>query len=147
MAKKKEVVKTEARPVGRPTDFKEEYTQKLIDYFSVKPYEEINGKLVASDIPTLAGFACLIGQHRETLRNWCEQSPEFFAAFQKAKEFQENWLAVNGNKGLINPAFGIFTAKNVTTWRDKREMELSGGLSNITDEEIDRKLAELESKS
>ena len=139
---KKELKKVEVLPIGRPTDYKPEFCQMMEQYFSVKPYEEKNGKQEASDIPTLAGFAVSIGVHRETLLNWCKIYPDFFDTFKRAKEYQENWLSINGNKGLINPAFSIFTAKNIINWRDKKDVEITGNVTNMTDEELERKLQE-----
>lgn len=104
---------------GRPTLYKERYCKDIIDYFSVKPYEKVGDDYCAADFPSFAGFASKIGVHRETLLNWCEEYQEFFDAYKRAKELQENFLIVNGNRGLINTAFGIFTAKNVLKWSDK----------------------------
>lgn len=125
--------------VGRPTDYKPEYCQAIIEYFSIEPYREVEREVVtksgqvatihvteATDFPSFAGFAAKIGHHRETLRNWCENEPEFFAAYKKAKELQENWLVTNGLKRLIDTAFGIFIAKNVTDMHDKQHLEHSG---------------------
>lgn len=127
----------ESKP-GQPTKYRSEYCKKLLDYFNIKPYETITRKItsktgnvmevtenVANDMPTLAGFAITIGIHRETLLNWTKDYPEFFDAYKMAKEYQENFLAVNGNRGLINPAFGIFTAKNLIGWKDKTEVSNS----------------------
>lgn len=124
------------RPNGRPSEYKPEYAEALIEYFSEAPYKEILKKIVtkdgdvvevpsveATDFKTLAGFAISIGVHSETLLNWSKQFPEFFDAYKRAKDFQQQFLAVNGNKGLINPAFSIFTAKNVLQWRDKQPDE------------------------
>ena len=130
---------------GQPSGYDIKYIQMLIDYFNVKPYKENNmGKLEASDFPTLAGFAVKIGFHRETLLNWSKEHPEFFDAYKRAKDYQENFLVVNGMKGLINPAFGIFTAKNVLNWRDKKEVEVSESpLSNVSEFDLDERIAKL----
>lgn len=122
----------ESKPPGRPTDYRPEYAQILIDYFSVEPYREImrqtitkSGDVIevpvneANDFPTLAGFAIKIGVCRDTLLEWSKVHPEFSGAYKRCKDYQENFLAINGNKGLINQPFGIFTAKNVIGWRDK----------------------------
>lgn len=130
--------------VGRPSLYEEKYCKEIIEYFSVAPYvEKIVKKItksgdvveipmdVPSDFPSFAGFACRIGVHRETLLNWCEVVPEFFDAYKRAKDFQENWLVVNGNKGLINPAFGIFTAKNVLKWTDRPPEDKQSSSTNV----------------
>lgn len=130
-------------PLGRPTKYDPSFCEEIILYFSVKPYfkkakavhdeygEEIEsneqGKVEVSDFPNFAGFAAQIGVHRETLLNWCDQHPDFFDAYKRAKELQENWLVVNGMAGNINTAFGIFIAKNVTDMRDNKELTIQGG--------------------
>ncbi len=124
---------------GRPSKFKEEYTQELIDYFKIEPYREVTKSVVtkqgdvvevtqpeANDFPTLAGFACKIKVHRDTLQEWSSVHEEFSVAYKMAKQYQEHFLATNGLKGLVNTAFGIFTAKNVIGWRDKSDLELTG---------------------
>lgn len=149
MAKKaKAIVRTVAEMkefknyMGQPTKYDPKYCDEIINYFDVKLYEEKNGREVASDIPTLAGFAAKLKVHRDTLHTWTKIYPQFADALRIAKEMQENWIAVNGNKGLINPAFAIFTAKNVLNWRDKKDVEITGNVTNMTDEELERKLQE-----
>jgi len=118
---------------GRPSKYKPEYIDAILEYFSVEPYEEktkrvaSQGKQIeidytdANDMPTFAGFACSIEVHRGTLHEWCRDYPEFYNAYKRAGELQENFLVINGLKSTINTAFGIFTAKNVLGWRDKVE--------------------------
>ncbi len=111
---------------GQPTKYKKEYAVKLLEYFGEPPYfqNEI-GKKEANDFPTLAGFAISIGVHRETILNWTKEHPEFFDAYKRAKDYQENFLVVNAMKGLIHPSFSIFTAKNILNWREKQEVEMN----------------------
>jgi len=160
MAKKK-VTHTKST-VGRPSDYDPKYVQMLLDYFDIKPYQEKTKKVLtggalveipfseASDFPTLAGFAVKIGKHRDTLHRWSEEHPEFSDAYKRAKDFQENYLAVNGNKGLIAPAFAIFTAKNVLGWRDKQPGEadviVNNNVSNLSDAELEARVQEKLSK-
>jgi hypothetical protein len=139
--------------LGRPSLFKPEFTQALLDYFDIDPYTEKVKQVVtksgdvldvktevASDFRTLAGFAVKIGVHRDTLHEWSKaknddgslKHPEFSDAYARAKDFQENYLAVNGNKGLIQPQFGMFTAKNVLGWREKQPGEEDKVNINLT---------------
>lgn len=131
-------------PRGRPSLFQDKYTEKLLEYFDREPYSEELKRIitksgdvievpmdVASDFPTLAGFAVSIGVHRDTLHEWANAKAEdgelkyqdFSDAYKRAKDFQENFIATNGMRGLVNPAFAIFTAKNVLGWRDKHPGE------------------------
>lgn len=120
--------------IGRPSLYKPEYCQAIVDYFDKDPYQKVNvvtghsdGKpitkteLKANDLPFLAGFAKSIGVNRDTVNEWAKHHPDFSVALKKAKELQEQMLATNGLHGLYNPTFAIFTAKNVAGWRDKVE--------------------------
>lgn len=133
---------------GRPAEYDPKFCQMLIDYFNLKPYTKNNfGKLEAQDFPSLAGFAVKIGVHRETLLNWSNLYPDFFDAYKRAKDYQENFLVVNGMRGLINPSFAIFTAKNVLNWRDKKEIETpEDPYAKLSDEELDERIAKLKDK-
>lgn len=122
---------------GRPSSYKTEYADELKAYFDV-PAQVVEGegddkKIKPSSLPTLAGFACKIGVHRETLLNWAEVHREFFDALKMAKEHQERILVENGLMGYYDKTFAIFTAKNLINWRDKQEVEHSGkiGLESI----------------
>lgn len=97
--------------------------------------------MVASDFPSFAGFAAKIKEHRGTIREWCEKFPEFDIAYKGAKELQENWMLINGNKGLVSTAFAIFTSKNVLGYRDKQADEVPTIVQNqitIPDEQLAR---------
>lgn len=142
---------------GRPTDYRPEYAVMLLAYFGVDldvPYIITADGPQARDFPSLAGFAAKIGVHRETLLNWSkdeEGKAEFAHAYRLAKDLQENFVIVNGNKGLLNTAFAIFTAKNVLGWRDRQpgETDVSVNVNNLAskpDDELDRRIAELERK-
>lgn len=145
----------EIRPVGRPSSYDPKYCDQLIEYFSEPPYKEILKKIVtkdgdvvevpaieATDFKSFAGFAVSIGTHRGTLNDWCNQHPEFADAYKRAKEYQEKFLTINGNKGLINPAFGIFTAKNVIDYRDKKDIEVKDTTprEKMSDEELEAEI-------
>lgn len=112
---------------GRPSGYKPEYAKMLEDYFNVPAQvideDEDGKKIKPSSLPTLAGFACKIGVHRETLLNWAENHQDFFDAFKMAKEHQERILVENGLMGYYDKTFAIFTAKNLINWRDKQEVE------------------------
>lgn len=132
----------ESRPIGRPSVYKPEYCQQLLDYFSEPPYQKIGGQNEASDFPSFAGFAIKIDVHRETLLEWTKIHPEFSGSYKKAKEYQENWLTTNGLKGLLNPAFGIFIMKNVTDYRDEKKVKVEDVTprEKMTDEELEAEI-------
>lgn len=142
---------SDEKPLGRPSLYKPEYCDQILDYFSVEPYEEKIKKVhtksgdvielpyeVAADFPSFAGFAAKIGVHRESLLNWTEQFPDFFDAYKRAKDLQENFILINGHKSLINTAFGIFTAKNVLGYRDKHPGEDDRTITHAGEVKVDR---------
>ncbi len=123
---------------GRPTKYDPQYSEDILEYFSVEPWREVpvvttykdgttkeDSKMVANDLPTFEGFARKIAVHRETLLNWLESYPEFFDAYKRAKDIQKDLLITNGLQGLYSAPFAIFTAKNITDMKDKTETEVT----------------------
>lgn len=110
-----------ARPgEGRPTKYKQEYCQQLIDH-------------MAQGL-SFESFAGVIGVHDETLRNWSTKYPEFFAArkigYAKNQVFWEK-LGLAGAAGKVdgfNSAAWIFNMKNRFRWRDRQEIEHGGSM-------------------
>lgn len=114
------------KKLGRPPEYKPEYVNALVHYFSdSEPEQNEYGEVKTKDFPTLAGFAVKVGVHRETLLEWSKDpnKPDFSDAYDRAKAFQENYLLVNGLKGKIAPLFGIFVAKSICGLRDKQPGE------------------------
>ena len=147
------------RGPGRPTIYKPEYAQMLIDYFNEPPYKKVKKQIVtgkgdvveidsieANDFKTLAGFAISIGVSKRALLDWIDVHEDFLRAYNRVKDFQEAYLATNGNKGLLQANFAIFTAKNVIDWRDKRDVELKGTVQSVADDQLDARIKELEEK-
>jgi hypothetical protein len=120
-------------PGGRPTKYRPEYCQQIVDYFDVPHVVKGDDGAVANDLPTLAGFAASIDVTRQTLLQWCTDHPEFSGAYQKAKDLAEAMWATNALQGRYQTAFAIFYGKNCFGYRDKQEVEHSGeiGLGQI----------------
>lgn len=143
---------------GRKPKYRDEFCDELIKYFSVEPYRVVTKKIVtkkgdvieiemdvANDTPTFAGFAAKIGVNRDTLLAWCKENQDFDYVYKLAKEYQENFLVVNGSKGLIPPAFAIFTLKNVAKWRDRQPDEhdtVVNNYNNLSDDQLETKINE-----
>lgn len=123
--------------MARPTLYDPTLCDQLDAYFAKEPWTEAERTIERRDgstvtemvrhpceLPTLAGFACQIGVHRDTLHEWTKIHPEFSDAIKRAKAHQERILVGNGLCGLYEGPFGIFTAKNVLGWRDKQDIDL-----------------------
>jgi len=140
--------KPEGYIFGRPTKYKREYCQQLIEYFNIQPYYErketitnlktkqkyYKYRTVANDLPSLVGFACKLGVTRDTLNEWANavnkdnklKHKDFSDAIKKAKEYQEYIWQTNSLKGLYNTAFTIFAGKNIFNWKEKSEITGKG---------------------
>lgn len=136
---------------GQPTKYKPEYCQQLINYFSIEPLEVIReqeitgtegGKYISRRLPQrfpwFEGFARKIGVHRNTLKNWCNEHPEFAEAYETAKDLQREFLVDIGLSGATSASFAIFTMKNVCGWRDERDLKLKKAKEegDIDDDEL-----------
>lgn len=152
---KKPPVKSSKQPEqpepGQPTKYKPEYCQQLIDYFSIEPLEIIReqeitdtegGKYISRRLPQrfpwFEGFARKIGVHRNTLKNWCAEHPEFAEAYETAKDLQREFIVDVALSGAAPPSFAIFTMKNVCGWRDERDLKLKKAKEegDIDDDEL-----------
>ena len=142
---------TEQPEPGQPTKYKSEYCQQLIDYFSIEPLEIIReqeiigsegGKYISRRLPQrfpwFEGFARKIGVHRNTLKNWCAEHPEFAEAYDTAKDLQREFIVDVALSGAAPPSFAIFTMKNVCGWRDERDLKLKKAKEedDIDDDEL-----------
>lgn len=132
--------KPEGYVFGRPTAYKPEYCQMLIDH--------------CAEGYSFESFAGRINVCSNTLTNWCKDYPDFFRAKNQAKQkmlFIDEQTLNYGAKGLIenyNAASQIFKMKAVHKWSDKQEIDLSSVNKNtnlnvdvdwtkLTDEELE----------
>jgi len=130
----------EAKPKhagGRPSKYDPDLCQKMVDYFSVPVTkqqiitiidkagnEKTIEKTIANELPLFQSFLVEHGLNYERLNQWQEKYPEFHDAYKKAKLLQEAHLIRNGIAGRYDTAFAIFTAKNITTLRDKVDIDI-----------------------
>jgi len=128
-------------PGGRPTLYKPEFCQELINFFDVEPYTEkeikhfkkndiswSELKRIPNKLPTIRNFAKKINVQFKTVYNWLNTDsptfqPEFLHAFNLAKLLRKDFLIENGLQGLHNPNYAIFVAKNLTDMRDVKEID------------------------
>lgn len=139
--------------IGRPSKFKAEYIQMILEYFDVEPYKKEvmetseeyfqsgvlkkkseKTRLIPNKLPTLFSFARSIGVSYKTVWSWAFEKEEdkltddlkaFRNAYNEAKEMQKEFIISIGLSGAANAPFAIFTAKNVTDMRDKVETDIT----------------------
>jgi len=133
------MAKTKKHAGGRPTKYKSEYCDILIEYFDSEPFSEIeiphyqndgvtlkwmDKKIIPNRMPTLRKFAKKIGVHVSNVYEWVKKHKEFRDAFTCAQDIRKDWLIDLGLSGLTPPLSYKFTAINVTDMSDKTETKL-----------------------
>ena len=105
-------------PVGRPTDYKPEYCQGVIEY----------GKKGLFHFE----FANSIDQHVSTIYRWGEKFPEFSESLNKAKQACEGyWLNIGRSLIATSPKEHDskpwwYIMNNLHGWGEKQKVEISG---------------------
>ena len=124
---------------GRPSKYRAEYAQMMIDYFTIDAFENVitDGRdgnprsvAVASKFPTFARFATTIGVTSKRMLEWraaeredgAAAYPEFREAYTRAKEMQEVLLVEGGLAGAFDARIVQFSLKNLADWKDKTEV-------------------------
>jgi hypothetical protein len=147
---------------GRPTKYKEEYCDMLIEHFRVQPQimrsketYYADGTLkskeeypIAAELPTFQNFADKIDVNTDTLNEWTKKHEEFSDAYARAKQLQEHIWLVNGMSNLYNAQFAQFFGKNCLGYKDKTETEstnlnLNKDVSSLSDQELEAELNSL----
>ena len=131
---------------GRPTKYKPEYCESIINYFTVQPQQTVYKKTYFADgqlkseepivlpeqLPTFQKFADMLGVTVSTLWEWDKGYKEFSKAYARAKQLQEHIWLVNGMSNLYNAQFAQFFGKNCLGYKDKTEQEVTVS-SNIAE--------------
>lgn len=107
-------------PGGRPSNFREEYCDKVIEY----------GKLGMSRVEMAANLKC----GYDTFLLWQEKNPKFLASVNEAVRLSQAWWESKGRDATFGGVQGfnatsfIFNMKNrfKDDWKDKQEVEQSG---------------------
>ena len=123
---------------GRPRKYKTvKQVQKIIDEYFKKCDEENRPY-------TVTGLALALGMGRQNLIDYCGRTDEngepFMDTIKNAKHRIESRIEEGLLSGKFNATGAIFNLKNNYGWKDKQEVEQSGGLDNTitikTSEEI-----------
>lgn len=109
---------TETRPVGRPTDYRQEHCARVIE--------------LGREGKSHAQIAAALDVARQTLYVWAEIYPEFNNAITRAKDLAQAWFEDMGQSGLVTPGFNAsLWAKQVSCrfredYTEKTQTEVSG---------------------
>jgi hypothetical protein len=107
--------------MGRPTKYKPEYCDKLIEHLK--------------DGLSFEAFAGVIGVNQDSIHEWAKKHPKFSEAKKIGLGFGLLWwekvgkAAMIGNKSpgfdpsKFNATIWIFTMKNRFGWRDKEQID------------------------
>ena len=105
-------------PAGRPTKYRPEYCEMIIEHMAQGLSKE--------------AFAGVVGVTVQTFYNWTEAHPEFLEAVKegeaKCRVFWEK-LGMEGARGSdeFNATAWIFNMKNRFAWRDRQEISGEDG--------------------
>ena len=130
--------------IGRPTKYRPEMCQEIIDFFFNAPlWEEkeihhygkggttrwIDIKRFPAKLPTLVGYCKSAGIGDMAVYAWIDvedsrYQPDFREAYLRAKKAQKEFLIQASLLGLFNPIFAKFTAVNLTDMRDKQDLDI-----------------------
>jgi hypothetical protein len=117
---------------GRPSDYRQEYNEQMLEMFLNWPTHREISKEIASGgrkvviteslvnyPPTLNKFSIKIGTDRNTLKRWADENPEFRSTYTRCKAIQEEWLSDRGTTGEYNPGFTKLMLVNHSDIKDK----------------------------
>lgn len=145
------------RQRGRPTLYRPEFADLLVDFFTKDPYTIVDvaqpsglvkQQRMATDPPMLQDFAESIGVSKETVDNWATaidsegkpRHPEFFEAYTRARARQEALFSRAGMLGLYEPRFLSMVMKNLCGWQDQPAPKVEHAL--VSKDELDRRFGQ-----
>ena len=99
-------VEPEKRPVGRPSMYKPEYCDEVIE--------------MAKKGVGLAGYASRFGVAKSALYGWANIHPEFMNALVRAKTEEQEWWENKGREGMLIKGFNavVWHKTMVAKFRD-----------------------------
>ena len=105
-------------PVGRPTKYKEEYCDAIVEFMS----KGHTAKAWCSEVDIV----------EDTLYEWVKVHPNFSESLKKARQACQKWYenlfrsAAVGKIENFNATAAIWLSKNVIKWTDKQEISGPG---------------------
>lgn len=116
-------------PLGRPTKYKPEYCQQIIDFMA--------------DGSSATEFAASINVSKHSIYEWTRQYKDFSDAFNVARTKSEAWWTKTGKKGLFmggkDDPFQTnlynFTMAARFGWSQKKEVEQTSKIEVVVSDE------------
>lgn len=129
-------------PGGRPTKYRPEFDQRIIDWFNVQATRdvEVHGfggatkiQVLPNTPPTLVRFAEDIGVSLDTLGRWATEvddegrprHPSFADAYARARQLLEGLLVEGATIGVYDSKLTQFMLKNWYGWKDQPERDVA----------------------
>ena len=117
-------MEVKAPVIGRPTLFREEMCQMVVDLM----YE-------GASIEDLQSY---LGVHKDTIYQWIKKHPSFADAIKLGRGLSEGWWSILGRENLWNkefsPALWYMNMKNRHGWRDKFESSHEIAITKVEEE-------------
>jgi hypothetical protein len=136
MAVKKAIASKEKRPVGRPSLYRPEYCERVIQ--------------LGRDGCSPAEIASELDVDRMTLKNWADENPEFFAALTRAKTHEQAWWEKAGKSGMIADKFNaqVWTKSVSARFRDDycEKREEGPSITIVTNSAVDVRQLDADSR-
>lgn len=106
---------------GRPTKYKEEFCDAIVEYFDITPTDSDGN---ARDPRFFSVFARTIGVTHTCLLEWARKYELFSLAYSQAKQLQEQHLVINALQNRYNASFAWRAAMNMFGWRDQQNLQI-----------------------
>jgi DNA-binding transcriptional regulator YiaG len=121
---------------GRPSEFKEEYIEKVDEYLeenqdsverelgstNERTGRERFERVTTVKLPTIEGFALFLGVAKSTLYDWEEKSQDFSYALDKIREEQRKRLLNKGLSGEYNSTIAKLILSSNHGYKEKSDV-------------------------
>lgn len=134
-------------PGGRPSEYKEEYNDKVDDYLATCVDTEYDWTKTDGDkttsfehrvkvqLPTIEGFAIFIGVPRRTVFDWRDANDEFSHSLDKILVEQKKRLLNKGLSGDYNSTIAKLILSSNHEMSERTDITSGGKRITMTDEE------------
>lgn len=113
------------RAIGRPTEYRAEFTDFAHKYLSSCKDIYADNRLQVH-LPSVEGFAAFIGVSRDTLYEWAEKHKEFSDTLERLKQEQHQRLVNSGLSGVYNATIAKLMLTSNHGYSEKLERKRAG---------------------